>query len=188
MRVRAKVEGLDKVVANLNAEIANIKDASLKGLVYAALEISADAKKLTPVVTGNLRNSVFITSPSKVEEGLRPEFKDGPPGEYQRSGHAVRLLSEHIASLTGNIAECKAHGAEVHVGYSAFYSPIVHENPRAGNTGGVSPSGYIYPEGTYSTVGQWKFLQTAIQNNMGKLLSLIATFAGKPRRSRRKRK
>jgi hypothetical protein len=188
MRVRAKIEGLDKVMANLNAEIADIKDASLRGLVYAALEISVDAKKLTPVVTGNLRNSVFVTSPSKVEEGFRPEFKDGPPGEYQRPNHAAQLLSEHATSLANNIAECKSHGTEVHVGYSAFYAPIVHENPRAGQTGGVSPSGYVYPEGTYSTVGQWKFLQAAIQDNMGKLLSLIATFAGKSRHNRGKRR
>jgi hypothetical protein len=188
MRVRAKIEGLDKVIANLNAEIANIKDASLQGLTYAALEIRADSQKLTPVVVGNLRNSAFVTTPKSVAAGERPEFLDGQVGGPNHPGLATRLAAEHSASLAQNIAECKAHGAEVHVGYSAFYSPLAHENPRTGNTGGISPSGYIYPEGTYSTVGQWKFLQMAIQNNMNKLLSWIATFAGKPRHSRRKYK
>ena len=188
MKVRAKIKGLDEVVRNLNTEIANIKEASLRGLVEAALEIRASSQILTPVVTGNLRNSAFVTSPKKVEYGAGADFKDGPPGGQQHPGLAVRLASEHAASLAVNMAECKANKARVHVGFSAFYAPIVHENVRAGNTGGKSPSGRTYKPGTYSTVGQYKFLQTAIQDNMNKLLGIIARFAGEFRHRGRRRR
>ncbi len=45
------------------------------------------------------------------------------------------------------------------------YARVVHENPRAGKTMGVSPSGAPYPrtqggKPTWSTVGQWKYLET----------------------------
>lgn len=43
-------------------------------------------------------------------------------------------------------------------GPAAPYALNVHENPRAGQTGGVSPQGKKYRRA--STVGQWKFLET----------------------------
>ncbi|HSG05861.1 MAG TPA: hypothetical protein VLB09_05645 [Nitrospiria bacterium] len=56
-------------------------------------------------------------------------------------------------------------------GPSAPYAVSVHENPRAGKTGGFSPSGKkYYPrrikgskskgERSYSVVGEWKYLET----------------------------
>lgn len=50
-------------------------------------------------------------------------------------------------------------GSEVTVegGYSAPYAASVHENPRSGKTGGISPSGRRYR--SWATVGQWKFLE-----------------------------
>lgn len=50
-------------------------------------------------------------------------------------------------------------GGEVTVngGYSASYAAAVHENPRAGKTGGVSPTGQRYR--SWAKVGQWKFLE-----------------------------
>ena len=49
-------------------------------------------------------------------------------------------------------------------GAAKRYALKVHENPRAGRTGGYSPSGKkYYPRPglpvPYSTVGQWKFLE-----------------------------
>jgi len=49
-------------------------------------------------------------------------------------------------------------------GQAVQYAAAVHENPRAGKTGGVSPTGRRYPEGTYSTVGQWHFLSDAVRD------------------------
>jgi hypothetical protein len=48
-------------------------------------------------------------------------------------------------------------------GQAMPYARAVHENPRAGKTGGVSPTGRRYPEGTYSTVGQWHFLSDPVR-------------------------
>src|SRR5690349_11810946 len=43
-------------------------------------------------------------------------------------------------------------------GAAAPYALAVHENPRAGKTGGVSPSGKKYKH--WASVGEWKFLET----------------------------
>jgi hypothetical protein len=50
-------------------------------------------------------------------------------------------------------------------GPAAPYALKVHENPRAGKTGGVSPQGKKYPrtkggKPTWATRGQWKYLET----------------------------
>ena len=39
-------------------------------------------------------------------------------------------------------------------GAAAAYALAVHENPRAGKTGGISPQGKKYP--AFSRVGQWR--------------------------------
>lgn len=41
--------------------------------------------------------------------------------------------------------------------YSAAYALRVHENPRAGKTGGRSPSGARYR--SWARVGKWKYLE-----------------------------
>lgn len=43
-------------------------------------------------------------------------------------------------------------------GAAAPYAKSVHENPRAGKTGGFSPSGRRYKY--WSRVGEWKFIET----------------------------
>ncbi len=53
------------------------------------------------------------------------------------------------------------HDIQVMVGYggaAAAYALAVHENPRSGKTGGVSPSGKKYQH--WATTGQWKYLET----------------------------
>ena len=43
-------------------------------------------------------------------------------------------------------------------GAAAKYGRKVHENPRSGRTGGLSPSGRRYKR--WSSVGEWKFIET----------------------------
>ena len=45
-------------------------------------------------------------------------------------------------------------------GPSAKYAASVHENPRSGKTGGLSPQGKKYK--TWAKVGQWKYLETPL--------------------------
>lgn len=63
--------------------------------------------------------------------------------------------------------DLSGHVAEVVVGYggaAAPYALAVHENPRSGKTGGVSPSGQKYK--TWATVGQWKYLEEPFKTRM----------------------
>lgn len=75
-------------------------------------------------------------------------------------------------------------GPGVEVGFTASYAPFVHENPRAGKTGGISPKGVAYkspinPSGkrstqiAFSTVGGWKFLEIPLQRNVTRILAII---------------
>lgn len=59
MAERVAVEGLDKVMANLNKEIAKIKGRSIAGLLAGGLIIQAEAQRRVPVDTGNLKGSAF---------------------------------------------------------------------------------------------------------------------------------
>jgi len=56
----------------------------------------------------------------------------------------------------------KVEGSKVSIsfGYRGPYAAAVHENPRAGKTGGVSPSGRRYKH--WAQVGQWKFLEVPL--------------------------
>ena len=54
----------------------------------------------------------------------------------------------------------------------------IHENPRSGKTGGVSPRGRKYPEGSYSKVGGWKFLELPAKQAMPSMPSRIAQDVG----------
>jgi len=49
-------------------------------------------------------------------------------------------------------------------GQSVVYGAITHENPRAGRTGGISPTGRRYREGTFSTTGQYHFLSDPVRD------------------------
>lgn len=46
-------------------------------------------------------------------------------------------------------------------GAAAAYARVTHENPRAGKTGGFSPSGRRYKR--WSRVGEWKFIETPVR-------------------------
>lgn len=46
-------------------------------------------------------------------------------------------------------------------GQAVPYAIAVHENPRAGQTGGVSPQGQKYRH--FARHGQWKYLETPLQ-------------------------
>ena len=69
-------------------------------------------------------------------------------GHLRTSGHAT--LPRRLGTIVF-----------VDVGYggpAAPYALRVHENPRAGKTGGVSPSGRPYTH--WAKVGEWKYLET----------------------------
>lgn len=166
----SNVKGLDKVLKNLNREIKKIKKNSVKGLLAAGLFIKGESQKQTPVVTSNLRNSAFVT----VTGGTlisNPSFSGKDSG---------KIMARHsLVSAQQKILSDSARAPQARIGYSAFYAPYVHENPRAGKTGGVSPRGTVYKPGKgstrqmYSTVGNWKFLEKPLMENKKRILEII---------------
>jgi hypothetical protein len=65
--------------------------------------------------------------------------------------------ADHAAAIDeskGEVSDSKLHPSVV-VGYSAFYAPYVHEIDKQYTKGG------------------WKYLETAINESKGKILSII---------------
>ena len=58
----ASINGLDELLANLSGLGGNIKESSRKGLERGTKKIQKNAKYLTPVKTGHLRNSIKTKS------------------------------------------------------------------------------------------------------------------------------
>lgn len=80
-------------------------------------------------------------------------------------------LRSSIQTLAPEVTSNSASVTIAAGGAAAPYAKAVHENPRAGQTGGYSPSGKKYKH--WSRVGQWKFLETpameAAQSRQGEL-------------------
>jgi hypothetical protein len=66
---------------------------------------------------------------------------------------------------------------EVTLGFYAVYALAVHENPRAGKTGGRSPSGRRYR--LYATSGAWKFLEQPLSEETAHWLTALAAALGR---------
>ena len=75
------LKGLERVIKNLNAEIARIEGATLAGLIRAQIEIRRSMEyepPLIPVDMGNLRASYFtVTSKGGIVACRSPKFKSG---------------------------------------------------------------------------------------------------------------
>ena len=82
---------------------------------------------------------------------------------------ADELVPADIGNLKGSkfVAAPEVQGGgfnryvTVELGYgntATLYAASVHENPRSGQTGGVSPGGS--KRKTWAKVGQWKYLET----------------------------
>ena len=91
---------------------------------------------------------------------------------------ADALVPRDTENLAGSKFQTESQDAEavaVTVGYggsAAPYALAVHENPRSGKTGGLSPSGKPYKH--WAGVGQWKYLETPFKARTLGFLSRIA--------------
>lgn len=77
-----------------------------------------------------------------------------------RDGHLRASGKALLPVINGNRVTVEAGFGD----NSAPYALAVHENPRAGKTGGVSPSGRQYArtkkgKGLWAKTGQWKYLE-----------------------------
>lgn len=97
-----------------------------------------------------------------------------------------RLVPVNTGNLrdSGYVAPVALDGthATIELGYggpAAPYALYVHENPRAGKTGGVSPSGKPYPRNkggkpTWAETGEWKFLETPYKASLTGIAQRVA--------------
>ena len=163
------LKGLERVVKNLNAEIARIEGATLAGLIRAQIEIRRSMEyepPLIPVDMGNLRASYFtVTSKGGVVAGSSPKFKSGrgASGRIVSAKTLEKLSSGHPQALDRGKAEIAGENPKVMMGFSAFYAVFVHEM--------VGPINWSRP----GSGAKW--FEKAIKRKKNEILKIIAESA-----------
>ncbi len=149
----AKIKGLDKVVKGLNKAVKRIKGRTTAGMLEAAVLVKAESVRITPIDTGNLRNSAYITwGGGKVK--TRGRVSRAKFDTEDKSG--ARVASEHGSVVNERKAIMKVEPF-AEVGYTAYYAAAVHEAPQSRKF----------------TVGQSKFLEQALRNNSRNIFKII---------------
>lgn len=154
-----EMKGTEKVVNTLNKMISKYKDITLKGVSRAALLIRRESLVLTPEDTGNLKESCFVAwTGGTIGAGKSPNFVTG--GERGATAKEVAILYKEHSNALDAIQALYENKNQVlaSVCYSAYYALFVHE---------------IKPKNKYK-VGQWKFLETAINQNRVEIMKIIA--------------
>ncbi len=139
-------------IPQLRRELDRLGKRATKGLASAFFQIGEEIigeskEKFVPVDQGILRASGFVELPKISGASVTVELGFGGPAGKGNVG--------------GNSNTEK-------VGYAI----VVHENPRAGRTGGVSPRGAQYK--TWSTVGGWKYLERPFKRAQPRMPRRIA--------------
>ncbi len=134
--------------------------------------------------------TVRLTGVAELKKALQAggerALKLAGQGLYQEAEQIMLRSKEEFCPVdTGNLKstghvelpEYKGKSVTVELGYggpAAEYALEVHENPRAGKTGGVSPQGRRYKH--YSQVGQWKYLEQPINEAVPGMAGRLADF------------
>lgn len=160
-----EIKGLDEALRKLHAMPENVKTFVGRGLYVEAERVMTDSKKnYVPVDTGVLRSSGFVKLPTVTADEISVTLGFGGPAGTGNQGET-------------NKKDCG-------------YAFIVHENPRAGKTGGLPPSsspGAIvartfgtgrYQRKHYAQVGQWKYLEIPLLAAQPKIKAVIAGAVG----------
>jgi len=149
MKMKSEFRGVDGFLNALNKEVHKMEKKSRKGLRLASEMVMEESKKKAPVV-----NAGDIS-------------QDPHPGYLRLSGF-VKPTGGFGSRFLGIFGYASAY----EIGYRAPYAWVVHENPRAGRTGGKSPSNRPYP--FWAEGGSWKFLEQPLLENRQKILRIIA--------------
>lgn len=158
----AKLLGTEKVMRNLNREIAKIKGRTTAGLIEASIVIRRDMDArppLIPVDFGNLRASWFTTT-GKVNPEVGGNFKGEDSG---------KLTSDHNKVLTNAAGKAKVIPHPILImGFSAAYSGVVHESLKTSVLPGKDKAKKRRPGSGP------KFFESAIKRNHKTVLNIIA--------------
>lgn len=82
----SKLQGLEELLANLSGLDGNIKESARKGLERGAKRIQKNAKLLTPVDEGHLRNSIKTKSEVTQDGAEAQVFVGADYGAYVEFG------------------------------------------------------------------------------------------------------
>jgi hypothetical protein len=135
------VSGIEEVSNNYNVIMRAVINSTREGLEDAAKLILDESLTLTPQDTGNLKASAYYITDS--------DYTRSTPTFSNKRSDAAILLGNYKETLVFNQALLKRSTSPVAIiCYSAYYASIIHENNK-----------------NY-TVGQWKFLETALKNNL----------------------
>jgi hypothetical protein len=122
----------------------------------------AKLKSLTPFLVANALQ--------EEAESMMDRIKDSKPGKgvpHDRGGLAASGLVNDAVVMGPIISVRVGFG-----GSAAPYALAVHENPRAGKTQGVSPSGRRYPH--FAAVGSWKYLERELTRLQSILIKRVS--------------
>jgi len=155
MKIGIRVEGLDKVLKNLNSRIKGIEGATKQGLIAAGMYILHQSQLKVPVKYGNLRASGYVVW--KESQSIDGRFQEDPAGKEKVD---IARLEQNLAEETADMRGKVSRGTMVGVGYAAWYAFFVHE-VQAAHQGGRT----------------WKFLENAIKENVGTILKIISNRA-----------
>jgi hypothetical protein len=128
------IKGLDKVMTNLNKEIAGIEKRTMGGLLAAGLgHVQAPSQKKVPVEHGNLRGSAFTRKAQdgslavevgfsaaqavfiheNMEQKLKGEPRPSGLGNYWGPNGQPKFLESTVTENSDKIVETVAKHAEV---------------------------------------------------------------------------
>jgi len=143
------IQGLNEVIANLNAEIQAMETRTMSGLIRAVAllrrSMDEEAPKI-PVDTGNLRASWFVvTSRGGTPIGGSPKFKEMRTVKVKKKGRKVekreykvdieklkKIHAEAVASTRAILEQRMKTGEEaIGFGFGAYYAAYVHEMMQA---------------------------------------------------------
>ena len=131
----------------------------------------------TTAFQAELDRYAAVTLPATIDRGLT---KWGEVTMGQIKGDPAVPVMDGQLRASGVVLPVERSG-DLHTltmgfgGPAAPYAIRTHENPRAGKTGGVSPSGRRYKK--WAQVGAWKFLEGPMAANGPKVPEAIASEA-----------
>lgn len=114
-----RVEGVEEVLRNLNAEITGIENRTMGGLMAAGLIIQRESQRRTPVDEGNLKGSAYTRRSQfgglEVEVGYTADYAV-PVHEILDARHPVgeaKFLENAIKDKAGEVVEAIRQRAKV---------------------------------------------------------------------------
>lgn len=113
-------------------------------------EMIASLEKLKVKSIDAAKSALYIEA-SNIIADSKENYVPVDTGNLRKSAH-----TEHPKWFGKTISIVFGYG-----GLAAKYAAAVHENPRAGKTGGESPSGRKYK--TWAKTGGWKYLELPLK-------------------------